>query len=76
MGSAPWSRRRVHTSTRALDAASWRGVNCHRSTTLTLAPYYGEREEEGERGGGGERIGGSREEGEREEEERGGEDYI
>lgn len=40
VGSAPWLRSREQTSTRFLDAASWRGVNCHRSMALTHAPCW------------------------------------
>lgn len=42
VGSAPWLSSREQTSTRFLDAASWRGVNCHRSMALTHAPCWGE----------------------------------
>ena len=38
VGSAPWLSSREHTSTRFLDAASWRGVNCHKSIAFTQAP--------------------------------------
>ena len=38
LGSAPWASSNEHTSTRDFEAASCRGVNCHRSTALTLAP--------------------------------------
>lgn len=38
VGSAPWLSSREHTSTLFLDAASCRGVNCHRSMAFTQAP--------------------------------------
>lgn len=38
VGSAPWLSNREHTSTRFLEAASCRGVNCQRSMAFTQAP--------------------------------------
>lgn len=38
VGSAPWLSSKEQTSTRFLDAASWRGVNCHKSMAFTQAP--------------------------------------
>lgn len=40
VGSAPWLSSREQTSTLFLDAASWRGVNCHRSMAFTHAPCW------------------------------------
>lgn len=42
VGSAPWLSSREHTSTLFLDAASCRGVNCHKSMAFTQAPCCGE----------------------------------
>lgn len=38
VGSAPLLNNRVHTSTRDLEAASCKGVNCHKSIAFTQAP--------------------------------------
>lgn len=44
VGSAPWLSSKEQTSTRFLDAASWRGVNCHRSMAFTQAPCCREKQ--------------------------------
>lgn len=44
VGSAPWLSSREQTSTLFLDAASWRGVNCHRSMAFTHAPCCKDKE--------------------------------
>lgn len=43
VGSAPWLSSKEQTSTRFLDAASWRGVNCHKSMAFTQAPCCREK---------------------------------
>lgn len=40
VGSAPCARSSEQTSTRDLEAASCKGVNCHRSIAFTLAPAW------------------------------------
>lgn len=40
VGSAPSLSNKEQTSTRDLDAASCRGVNCHKSIALTQAPCF------------------------------------
>lgn len=45
LGSAPWLSSSEQTSTRFLDAASWRAVNCQRSIAFTQAPCCTMKEE-------------------------------
>ncbi len=38
VGSAPWLNKRVQTSIRDFEAASWIGVYCHKSQAFIWAP--------------------------------------